>query len=523
MPMPDPSDATQGTNSMAKEVPLRTIEASLRFYNSRGRMAVLCASISCYLLCYHNLGVNLAIYSAVVAITVFFSKPFRHRLASLFAAASILFLAILAQIEDANVLSLLMGILALASFTLTVTDATLPLEKRHWKRMAQLLFAGPLKLIPEGFRWLTYYADNRRNGLHSGAIVRVGLPLVLTAGFLWLFDTANPLIHVWIAKIDLQFILDRLTPYSITFWFWMFATAWSGLTLRRSVQRRAKMSITPPVRSRPDRFVRLFDVQVVLRSLWLFNLLFAIETTLDLTYLWGGVGLPDGLSHATYAHQGAYPLVATALLAALFVLIAMRENGPADQSKLVRPLVLVWVVQNIMLVISSILRLNLYVSVYSMTYWRVAAFVWMGMVALGLVFILVRILGRFSSTWLIQVNATMLALVLYVCSLTNFADWIADYNVEHSLENHSTGYLLDVEYLQELGPDAIPALDKFIALPGINPNAALEAREGLANDELQKDAEWQSWTFRQWRLQNYLRLHPVPQIYEQTLPTGRDN
>ena len=35
--------------------------------------------------------------------------------------------------------------------------------------------------------------------------------------------------------------------------------------------------------------------------------------------------------------------------------------------------------------ISSILRLDLYVGIYSLTYWRVAAFIWMGLVAVGLV------------------------------------------------------------------------------------------------------------------------------------------
>ena len=47
------------------------------------------------------------------------------------------------------------------------------------------------------------------------------------------------------------------------------------------------------------------------RSLILFNALFALQTVLDLTYLWGGASLPDGMSHAEYAHRGAYPLIAT--------------------------------------------------------------------------------------------------------------------------------------------------------------------------------------------------------------------
>ena len=61
----------------------------------------------------------------------------------------------------------------------------------------------------------------------------------------------------------------------------------------------------------------------------MFNALFAVQTVLDLAYLWGGVRLPDGMTYADYAHRGAYPLIATALLAAAFVLAAMRKDGRA--------------------------------------------------------------------------------------------------------------------------------------------------------------------------------------------------
>nr|WP_280526934.1 ATP-binding protein [Rhizobium ruizarguesonis] len=63
----------------------------------------------------------------------------------------------------------------------------------------------------------------------------------------------------------------------------------------------------------------------LLRSPLLFNALFAVQTLLDLVYLWGGADLPDHMSHAEYAHRGAYPLIATALLAAGFILV--RDDG----------------------------------------------------------------------------------------------------------------------------------------------------------------------------------------------------
>ena len=70
----------------------------------------------------------------------------------------------------------------------------------------------------------------------------------------------------------------------------------------------------------------LFGKAAILRSLIVFNLMFAVQTVLDAAYLWGGVALPDGMSYASYAHRGAYPLIVTALIAAGFVLAALQAG-----------------------------------------------------------------------------------------------------------------------------------------------------------------------------------------------------
>ena len=151
-----------------------------------------------------------------------------------------------------------------------------------------------------------------------------------------------------------------------------------------------------------------------------------MQTGLDVVYLWGGVALPDGLTYAAYAHRGAYPLIVTALLAAGFVLAAMRPGGPAERKPVIRVLVFLWIAQNVMLVVSSMLRLDLYVQIYSLTWWRVAAFIWMLLVAVGLILIVARIAFNRSNTWLVQMNLATLALLACICAFINFPYVIAD-------------------------------------------------------------------------------------------------
>src|SRR5262249_993252 len=146
--------------------------------------------------------------------------------------------------------------------------------------------------------------------------------------------------------------------------------------------------------------------------------------------------------------RGAYPLIVTALLAAGFVLVAMRPSGPAENSRLIRPLVLIFVAQNVLLVISSIFRLDLYIAAYSLTYWRLAGFIWMGLVAAGLLLILIQIIQRKPNSWLITANAISLALALYACCFINGPWLVATYNVEHSREVSGAGPNLDWRYLR---------------------------------------------------------------------------
>src|SRR5581483_3839631 len=185
-----------------------------------------------------------------------------------------------------------------------------------------------------------------------------------------------------------------------------------------------------------------------------------IQTTLDLIYLWGNARLPGGISYAGYAHRGAYPLIVTALLAAGFVLAAMRPRGSAERSGVIRALVYLWVGQNVLLVISSMLRLSRYMEIYLLTGWRIAALVWMLLVAAGLVLIVARIILRQSDGWLVRMNLISLAATLYVCALINFPAIIADYNVTHSKEASGKGVNLDTNYLSELGPQVLPALNR---------------------------------------------------------------
>jgi hypothetical protein len=341
--------------------------------------------------------------------------------------------------------------------------------------------------------------------MRIGSLIAWIVPLGAFAVFLALFASANPLIEYRLMQIDLSALFRFFDLTRILFWALIACVIWP-LILRR-MRRKPVRESKPRVASSAGNGNDLFGAQAMSRSLVLFNALFALQTVLDLTYLWGGANLPDGMSHAEYAHRGAYPLIATALLAAGFVLIAMRPGGPAENSRLIRPLVLAWIGQNILLVISAILRLDLYVATFSLTYWRLAAFIWMVLVAAGLLSILIQIVMKKPNSWLLAANAITLALVLYGCCFINAPRLIASYNVEHSRELGGAGPNLDLSYLRSLGPQALPALEAHIKEVPALWKVAQSRRTCLDHNHL-LSGNWRAWGLRTWRLRQYLGKNP---------------
>ena len=415
--------------------------------------------------------------------------------------AGLLILAgLVPAIEEFNPASLAFMILALGvGLQLTTRREAGGLGERA-AALCDLYLIGPFRFFRDAARSL------RIPALTSGAIVWF-IPVVLGTVFAALFVSANPLLEKWISLINPAVIWSHLGVERVLFWGAALSAVWPFLHVwwRNRTEAAAKTGeAIPQTQAAPARSVEFFGVATILRSLILFNLLFALQTVLDMAFLWGNVALPRDVSYATYAHRGAYPLIVTALLAAGFVLITMRPGGAADRSKVIRPLVYLWVTQNVLLVASSILRLDLYVQIYLLTWWRIAAFIWMLLVASGLILIVARIALNRTSEWLIRANFLTLTATLYICSLINFAAIIADYNVSHSREVSGKGAPIDMSYLLSLGPQALPAIDKAFAPRGWSDLSLVSRRNCLVEQQRRDMASWRAWGLRSWRLQRTL-------------------
>lgn len=444
----------------------------------------------------HAAGWTLGLFGcAVIAFFIFHNS--RHLKSG--TALALIFLSLgqcIALFERQNTLALILMVLGIASLAV--------IKRRAWQDNS-LIWLRSLFSFFISFRHIrkSAVAFRRARRRMSSPYTVMNflrgwfLPLFLSGVFLILFSQANPVVMQWFEGMNFSRISEFLS-FSRMF-FWLCVTVGVFCTIRPAIWPKKQK----PPSSQKSRLAWMFSKESVTRSLVVFNIIFAFQTVMDINYLWQGRALPEGITYAEYAHKGAYPLIFTALLAGLFVLMTQRAGKEVSGSRGIKALIYLWISQNILLVLSSIFRNILYVEIYSLTYLRVAAFIWMGLVAAGLVWLIIRIVLDKSEIWLINANVLMLFSVLYITSFVNTGGIIAMYNVTHATEITAKGRSLDFAYLKELGAVSIPALEFLKNHDHVRLSTQIQAHNTLIylKANLKSDMkDWRHWTYREYRV-----------------------
>lgn len=425
----------------------------------------------------------------------------------------------LALIENPNLLSFILVIIGFASLAF--------LQKPYVKYNAIKFISFILSYISVG--WLSIFDDysllskyrkkHKSNDRLIFNILKVWLiPVGLSILFIILFALANPVIGSWINQIDLDYIIQYISLLRILFFITAIILCWSIIRPRQIL-----LFIGSKVnQNRDSRNNILIDPSIILRALVLFNLIFFIQNSLDMIYLWGGIKLPNDISHAEYAQRGAYLLIVTSLLAAILIIISLTSETRSENLSIIRFMVYAWIGQNMILLVSSALRLIFYIEAYNLTGLRIAAIIWMALVTIGLILIVIRIVKNKDNIWLINCNLIVLIAVVYFCSFINFGGIIAEYNTSHSCEVVEEDKYIDFNYIHDvIGVDAIPALIKYhnkvtsskTECTKISSSKCCYSRHNYFKDNtlislkdvfMGNQTKWRGWTFRKYRISKYL-------------------
>lgn len=360
----------------------------------------------------------------------------------------------LAMTYDASPLALALALIALPIAVLLPRTGTFDDGWRWAQRLAihgLKSAAGPLPDLARLSRIRRMRRPHAR-GLRA-LLPTLILPLAGTFVFLALFAAANPVLDGWIEQLSLP-ELDESTFARLVLWAFLIWAAW--WLLRPKPVRRLLQTFD----GRGDMALPGIDRASIFLSLLAFNAVFLMQNCMDAAWLWGWLPLPDGMTMAGYAHRGAYPLIVTALLTAVFVVVALRPGSATASDPTVRKLVVLWIAQNVFLVFNAAVRTLDYIGAYSLTILRLAALLWMGLVAVGLVLVLWRMLAGRSAAWLINANLAAAGILLTSVCFVDLGAISARWNVRHASEAGGKGAPLDLCYLNGLdGAALLPLIE----------------------------------------------------------------
>lgn len=446
-------------------------------------------------------GLSLALFAWCIFAAVWVNKPTRSRP---LVPAVALMLATLPLLEHVQLLSVTFLIAGLLS---AVVLLQIPPEVKY-RKLLSWLADGVLRLIKrvpnaalkecaaQVRAWRRKPATHGETGRSTVHVFIRNWAFPLGGFFVLgtLLITANPVLEhalVRVLKVDFDlFVLIR----RIAFWGGLALLIWPFLT---APEPQAPLAATTP----SWNMSRLLNAGSVFRALVLFNLMLAAQSVMDISILFGGAALPEGMSHATYAHRGAYPLLVTALLAGAFALAA---RPFLNQHPALKPLLLVWLTQNVLLTLSAVYRLNLYIDTYGLTYLRVYALIWMGLVAIGLAMVAWQVQRGRSSSWLMLRVAVLSVGTLYICAFINFAALIATDTLSRAADS-DTATRTDWGYLCGLGHSAAKAISTQIAK---QPIIHIPDWGQSCVHPAPTHPNWREWDFRTARVNGYLTANP---------------
>ncbi|MBC7862825.1 MAG: DUF4173 domain-containing protein, partial [Bacteroidia bacterium] len=360
------------------------------------------------------------------------------------------------------------------------------------------------------------------NGFTWKKFLTFFLPFVLLIIFFVIFRAANPLFKKFTNDINLDFISLPWIGFTL-----------SGFLLVCGFFYQYRIKVIDNWEGNKPKRLAFFENQKVLKfineknaALFLFgmlNLMLLFINGVDLNYLYLGAGLPEGITHSDFVHNGVGMLILSIIIAVSLLLFFFRGNINFDETaKILKIMVYIWIAQNIFMIVSTILRNNIYVAEYNLTYKRIGVYVYLTLTIVGLLTTFYKISDKRNNWFLFRANSLAGILLLVFCSAIDFDLLITQFNITKAKDISS----LDKTYLISLSETNLPELFAIRNQPGFNSNSShhyskfyklVDTENNLYGDnnkvldqkllaffESSKGYGWRSWNMRKQRIMDEL-------------------
>jgi len=292
-------------------------------------------------------------------------------------------------------------------------------------------------------------------------LIGLGVFIIALIFFL-IYKNANPLFEKYTEKINLDFISGAWIAFTLMGFLIIY-----GLIKNQRIKAIDQFEDSLLLSlGKTDKTSKSFERPAGVALFLLLNVMLLFINILDVVYLYVLKQLPEGISHTQFVHDGVGMLILSIVLGITIILILFRNAlNFESNNKLIKGLVAFWIIQNIMMIVSTCVRNQIYVTEFNFTYKRIGVFVYLILASFGLITTLYKVYYKKSNWYLVKINS--LIGFLFLCASTSI-DWDRQINEFNISQKQNKMIALDKKYLLGLSEISIPYLQKIKSHPTFN-------------------------------------------------------
>lgn len=368
------------------------------------------------------------------------------------------------------------------------------------------------------------------------------IPILVVYIFYWIFKFANPIFDklsdTFFIKISeyLSEIFKNVSFLQILFTFWGFMIMlWYFYVNKNDYVVHDEEKYSEDIeRKRKKVFVNKFkygkrglkqllknEFRIGMMMIVLINLLLLLINIIDISTIWFNFEYTEDIDLKQFVHEGTYLLILSILLSIGIMIFFFRKNlNFYRNKKKLQIFSYIWIAQNIILLISVIIRNLHYIEYFGLAYKRIGVFFFLALVIVGLISLFIKIRDIKSTFWLFKINtwAVYIGFVLFA-----MPDWdiiIAKHNLNHELKDN-----METSFLLTFDDKAFPLIDqhKDILQQSKNRNTYryfYKSYEKVYNDKVGKfmkeypKKSWLSWNYADAKAYKYYEKNGYDKIIE---------
>jgi len=323
-------------------------------------------------------------------------------------------------------------------------------------------------------------------------ILFILMPLLVSTIFFFLYRASNPIFNLYAQKLN----FDRIT------WQWVYFFLMGMVLMYAFFNQLILEDIAKVDNNSPDKLStishenhllswigqRVNVSSEVFTGVLLFSLLnmllFAVNG-LDFYYLIILKKLPDGMSLSKFLHNGTNALIFSILLAVVIILFYFRGFLNFYKNNFwLKTLSCIWIVQNIILIISVAQRNSIYIAEYGLTHKRIGVYYYLALCVIGLATTAIKIYAQKSNWFLFRKNSWIFYTVMIVSCLIDWDSVITKFNIQNFEKDRAME--IDQHYRTDLSHTNLAVLYKYYVVEKKNlksSNKAYEKRTSYSSSD----------------------------------------